>query len=347
MSDDWADTGIHFEGDSWNDTGNNMYGCLKQLNLLKRRNRNLKVLLSIGGWTYSSNFKAPMSTPSGRTTFVKSAVGLLSKYGFDGIDVDWEYPQNADEARNYVELLGELRHELDAYSRATNHGYHFEMSVACPAGAQNYRNLDIAGMDRYLDFWNLMAYDFAGAWDQTSGHHANLYPSRANPTSTPFSAIEALEHYVRCGVRPDKLVLGMPLYGHAFENTDGIGKPYSGVGEGTWENGIWDYKKLPLEGSQEVFDREAQASYCYHHGQRKLISYDTPGMAGLKAGFIQGKRLGGAMWWESSADKPGRESLIATVVNGLGGRQSLQRLDNCIEYPHSQYDNLRNGFPNN
>lgn len=329
-----------------------MYGLLKQLNLLKRRNRNLKVLLSIGGWTYSSNFRAPASTPQGRSTFAKSGVELIKKYGFDGLDIDWEYPQNADEARNYVELLAEVRTELDTYSQqlASENGqapYHFELTVACPAGPKNISNMDIPGMDRFLDFWNLMAYDFAGSWDQLSGHQANLQPSQENPPSTPFSTTVAVEAYVGQGVRPDKIVLGMPLYGRAFENTDGLGRPFQGVGEGSWEQGVHDYKKLPPPGFLDQFDQPALASYCYNPEQRKLISYDSPSMARIKSHYVKRMGLGGAMWWESSADKQGSESLIWTVVDDFGGPQALQKLDNCIEYPHSPYDNLRNGFPNN
>ncbi|PNP40846.1 hypothetical protein TGAMA5MH_07286 [Trichoderma gamsii] len=347
MTDGWADTDIHWEGDSWNDTGNNMYGCLKQLNLLKKRNRNLKVLLSIGGWTYSGNFKGPASTQQGRETFAKSSLELLKNLGFDGLDIDWEYPQNADEAKNFVELLATVRRELDAYSATLPNYSHFELTVACPAGPTHFRNLDIPGMDKYLDFWNLMAYDYAGSWDPTSGHQANLHVSHDNPTSTPFSTDAAIDHYTRNGVAPSKIVLGMPIYGRAFENTDGPGKPYNGIGEGSWENGIFDYKVLPLQGSQEIYDQATGSSYCYNPQTRKLVSYDTPHAARVKAGYVKEWGLGGGMWWESSGDKEGQDSLIGIVVNEFGGPQALQRKDNCIDYPQSKYDNLKNGFPNN
>ncbi|RYO74213.1 hypothetical protein DL766_008657 [Monosporascus sp. MC13-8B] len=350
LTDTWADTDIHWadSGDSWNDVGTNLYGCLKQLNLLKRRNRNLKVLLSVGGWTYSSNFRQPASTPQGRANFARTCVDLIKNLGFDGIDVDWEYPQNAQEAADWVALLRAVREAMDGYARTLPRPYRFELSVACPAGAQNYMRLDIPGMDRVLDFWNLMAYDYAGSWDAVAGHQANLYPSGDNPASTPFSTAAALDFYLSRGVRPQKLVLGMPLYGRAFVATDGPGTPYTGgVGEGTWENGVHDYKKLPLPGAQERLDGRVGASWCYNPATRTMVSYDTVDMARAKAQFVRDRGLGGAMWWESSADREEGSggSLIANVVNVLGGRQTLDQKPNCIDYPQTKYDNLRAGFP--
>ncbi|CAJ2509650.1 Uu.00g146760.m01.CDS01 [Anthostomella pinea] len=347
LTDTWADTDIHWDGDSWNDVGTNLYGCMKQLNLLKRRNRSLKVLLSVGGWTYSSNFKQPASTPQGRATFAASCVDLIKNLGFDGIDIDWEFPQNPGEAADFVALLQTVRDAMDAYSRTLPTPYHFELTVACPAGASNYDKLDIPAMDRLLDFWNLMAYDYAGSWDQTAGHQANLYHCAQNPHCTPFNTAAALDHYTSRGVAPHKIVVGMPLYGRAFQATDGPGTPYSGVGEGTWENGVHDYKKLPLPGAEERIDREAGASYCYYPGSRTMVSYDTVPMARVKTEFVKDRRLGGAMWWESSGDKEGPESLIANVVDVMGGPAALDKTPNCIDYPQSKYENLRAGFPTN
>ncbi|KAK5657491.1 hypothetical protein OQA88_3063 [Cercophora sp. LCS_1] len=348
LSDSWSDTDIHWDGDSWNDTGTNLYGCMKQLNLLKRRNRNLKVLLSIGGWTYSSNFRQPASTEAGRAKFAETCVQLLSTLGFDGIDIDWEYPQNAAEAADYVSLLATVRGALDQHATTVPGNPHYELTVACPAGAQNYEKLDIAGMDRYLDFWNLMAYDYAGSWDQVAGHQANLFHCQTHGNKcTPFSTTAAVDYYANHGVRPDKIVMGMPLYGRAFENTDGPGRGYSGVGQGTWEAGVYDYKKLPLEGAEVREEREAGATYCYDPNKRVMVTYDTVPMARRKAEYIKQRGLGGGMWWESSADKPGAESLIGNVVEVFGGPQALRWEENCITYPHTKYDNLRNGFPCN
>ncbi|PWY93408.1 chitinase [Aspergillus sclerotioniger CBS 115572] len=344
LTDTYSDLEKHYPDDSWSDPGNeNAYGCIKQLYLLKKRHRHLKTLLSIGGWTYSPNFAGPASTPSGRRTFAQSAVHLLADLGFDGIDIDWEYPQNAAQAHDFVLLLQDTRRELDRYSATHLQGKRLLLTIAAPCGASNYEKLRMREMDQFLDFWNLMCYDFAGSWDQKAGHMANVFPSRDG--ATPFNADEAVKAYLRGGVHPRKIIFGMPLYGRAFENTDGPGRGFQGVGEGSWENGVWDYKDLPL-GGPEVVDRGLMASWCFDPVKRKMVSYDTPEVAGLKVDYIAGRGLGGAMWWELSGDHPVRHerSLVRLTGGKLGGVGGLDGVENTLRYPVSRFENLRRGF---
>ncbi|EEP81510.1 endochitinase 1 [Uncinocarpus reesii 1704] len=341
----YADLEKHYPSDSWDDKGNNAYGCVKQLFLLKKKNRHLKVLLSIGGWTYSTNFRA-IATPEGRQTFARSAVKLLADCGFDGIDIDWEYPKDDSEAQHYVSLLYETRIALDQYASQCAPGQHLPLTIAAPCGPNHYSKLRIAEMDRYLDFWNLMCYDFAGSWDSTAGHMANVFPSPSSPDSTPFNADAAVSAYISAGVHPSKLIFGLPLYGRAFEHTQGPGSSFQGVGEGSWENGVWDYKALPQPESQEQNDTQLLASWSYSPSGQKMISYDTPFMAQRKAEYIRNRGLGGAMWWELSGDLPvsNERSLINVTVAALGGTAGLDGSQNVLDFPASVYDNVRNKF---
>lgn len=245
-----------------------------------------------------------------------------------GLDVDWEYPKDETEAQNLVDLLKETRavsrlilpwenvgpngyQALDTYT--SDGGGQMLLSVACPAGPQNYEKMNLKAMDMYLDFWNLMAYDYAGSWDVKTGHQSNLYPSKSDPSSTPFSTAKAIEYYRNQGISPSKIVLGMPLYGRAFASTIGVGQPFTGTGEGSWEQGVWDFKALPQPGAEEIVDEKIGASWSYDDKKKLMVSYDTTELAKQKAEYIMEEKLGGAMWWESSADKKGEESLIGTV----------------------------------
>ncbi|KAF5002913.1 hypothetical protein FDECE_10497 [Fusarium decemcellulare] len=339
--DSYADLEKHYTGDSWDEPGTNAYGCVKQLFLLKKANRKLKVLLSIGGWTWSTNFPAAAASAATRSTFAKSAVTLMKDWGFDGIDVDWEYPANATEASNMVLLLQAVRNELDSYAKQYASGHHFQLSIAAPAGPDNFNKLRLKELGAVLDHINLMAYDYAGSWSTASGHNANVYANSSNPNSTPFNTDTAVKAYIAAGVPAAKIVLGMPIYGRSFQGTNGIGQPFSGVGSGSWENGVWDYKALPKSGATLNYDGTAKGAYTYDSSTKELISYDTPGITRIKVDYAKSKGLGGSMFWEASADKKGADSLMGTSATRLG---SLDTTQNFLSYPNSQYANIAKGL---
>jgi chitinase len=339
--DTYADLEKHYPDDSWNDVGNNAYGCVKQLYKLKKANRHLKVMLSIGGWTWSVNFPAAAASEATRATFAQTSVAFLKDWGLDGIDIDWEYPANEQEANNMILLLKAIRAELDSYAAEHAGGHHFELSIAAPAGPNNIANLKLAELGEVLDHVNLMAYDFAGSFSDLTGHQANLFPSTDNPDSTPFSTDVAVKSYIDGGVPAEKLILGMPIYGRAFTGTDGPGKAFSGVGQGSWEAGIWDYKVLPQAGATEEYDEAIGATWSYDAASKTLISYDTPAMIKTKVSYLQGLGLGGSMFWEASADKTGDASLIGTAVNAMGG---LDSTENFLDYPNSVFENIKGGL---
>ncbi|KAI9456421.1 glycoside hydrolase family 18 and carbohydrate-binding module family 5 protein [Boletus coccyginus] len=338
LTDSWADEEKHFPGDSWNDRGNNLYGCLKQLYLLKLAHRHLKVLLSIGGWTYSQDGHFAFLTNSDlRGNFVASVVQLVKDYGFDGIDIDFEYPANGAEGQGLLYLMTSIRNAFDDLAIANGDTTPYELTAAVSAGSQNDAYYPVQRLDRVLTYWNLMAYDYAGSWLTFADNQANLYGGSRTGVSTDA----AVKHYISSGATPRKIVMGIPLYGRGFENTNGIGQPYSGVGPGTFGAGVYSYKYLPLPGALVFEDTADVASYSYDPVKRELISYDVPDVVRIKAEYVKSKSLGGCMFWELSTDKTGPGSLVQTAGVTLG---QLDQTPNHIHYPNSKWDNIRNNM---
>ncbi|KAF4955141.1 hypothetical protein FGADI_4723 [Fusarium gaditjirri] len=297
-----------------------------QLFLLKKSNRHLKTLLSIGGWgAGSANLSSAASTPDRRARFASTSVYLMWNWGFDGVDIDWEFPYNEIDAANFVLLLKAIRDELDSYARNYTPGHRFLLSIAAPAAPHHYKKLYLNDMSRIVDQINLMAYDYTGSWDHISGHNANLFPyrrpvTRLNPDYTleesfvtAINTDYAIRDYLGAGVPAEKIILGIPVFGRSFEDNLGIGGTFSGVGVGSWgEKGVWDYKALPKEGATIIVVQK-------------------------KAEYVLGHGLGGSMFWEASADKQGDESLIRTSYRTLG---SLETTENWLDYTNSSFDNI-------
>ncbi|KAI0071673.1 hypothetical protein K474DRAFT_1606521 [Panus rudis PR-1116 ss-1] len=350
LTDSYADEQKHFPGDSWDEAGNNLYGCLKQarerflsliptrLYLLKLKNRNLKVTLSIGGWTYSQSGHFNFVTDAGkRTTFVNSALKLVEDYGFDGIDIDFEYPNGAAQGQGFADLLTSLRTAFDNLQKTKGDATPYLLSAAVPAGEENYVNLVIPQMDKALNYWNLMAYDYAGSWLTWADNQANLYGG----TRTNVSTDKAVKYYLAHGATASKINVGIPIYGRAFEETNGIGSSYNGIGPGTTEAGIYSYKVLPLAGAQVFENLTDVTSYSYDSAKKELVSYDTPHIASLKAQYVVTNGLGGSMFWDLSTDKTGADSLVGTTAGVYG---TLDQTQNHINFPNSKWDNIRNNM---
>ena len=205
--------------DSWaaidKDGGN--YNLLQDL---KVSHPHLKTLISLGGWSLSGEFSDIALTQDRRETFVSDCVDFMIAYGFDGIDVDWEYPgggglsQNyrAEDKENFTLLLQEFRDQLDAL------GQGHLLTIAGPGGDDKIANMEVAEVVDILDWVNVMSYDFHGGWESTTGFNAALYPSSTSPFAkeAKHNVDGSIQEWLSSGVDPEKIVVGAPLYGRGW-----------------------------------------------------------------------------------------------------------------------------------
>ena len=227
------------EGVQW---GGANAGILQAFQELRAQNPNLKIGVSLGGWSKSGDFSEVAADKTKREALVNNVMKFLDYTNMDFVDVDWEYPASVREAdkvdnqndegtpnarpedkENYILLLKDLRKALDEQGKAL--GKTYELSVALPAAKEKLDlGIDVKELFNTVDFANIMTYDLRGAWDETSGHQTGLYTNPNDPTKGKgYSVDESVDYLLDQGAAANKIVIGAAYYTRGWEKVSSEG----------------------------------------------------------------------------------------------------------------------------
>jgi chitinase len=343
-----ADESVDGVADTWGEPLNGNFG---QLAKLKAKHPRLKVLMSLGGWTLSKYFSDAALTPQSRQALVASCVDMFIKGNlpslgagesggpgsaaglFDGIDLDWEWPNwpgntgnilRPEDKQNFTALVAEFRRQLDAYGRTT--GKHYELTAFVPANpAAIDAGFEVREALRHLDFVTVQGYDFHGTWESVTNQQSALRRPAGAPDDPDFTADRAIGAWIDRGAPRRKLVLGIPYYGQGWTGVtgggDGLFQPAAGPAPGVFAAGVEDYKKLAelvASGDFTVY-RDWRAGHAWLFDGTTFWTYDDPLVALQKTLYIRHQRLGGAMVWSLDGDDA-NATMTKTIARGLGVR---------------------------
>lgn len=281
-------------------------GGLRACTQLKRQNPNLKVLLSVGGGETSAGglFADVAGHPQKLQRFIQSAKKLVDDFSLEGIDVDWEHPSTVKEGAQYLKMTKALRDALP-----TPHGRLVTTALPCDPGV--LQHIPLSELAKYVDYLNLMAYDFVGpayASVESTGHHAQLFGNGA--LGQQRSGAGAVDYLLRRGFPAKNIVLGVPAYAHSFLAAEALHMPFHGPGL----NDEVAVSELS-ESLVEVYDSDAVAVFAKHDAE--FITYDNKVSVAVKARYVREKGLGGLFVWHLAADRDGEESLVRAAFEVL------------------------------
>lgn len=295
-----------------------------KLHSLKSRNPDLKILISIGGWTWSKGFSDAALTADSRKKLTASGIDFLIKHKLDGLDFDWEYPalQGDDnvvrdiDKENFVEMLKSFREALD--SLGTIHQKHY-LSTIASGGFRKYLEVnDLRAASKYLDLVNIMSYDLFGPGDQITGHHANLYKENQAlmPESKRNRSVQsAVMDHIEFGIPREKIVVGIPFYGKRWKD---VGPENNGLYQpGEFDRALSHDKIQLLQNDpsySEIWDDEAENAFLYSVEKKEWVTFESRRSIEQKIYFVKKEQLAGVMFWELSED-PSSSLLDAIDVN--------------------------------
>jgi chitinase len=290
---------------------------------LKQQNPSLTVLVSVGGWLWSTNFSDVSLTPQSREVFLQSVMEFLTKYNLDGLDIDWEYPGmpgaghpfRPEDKQNFTLLLKELRARFDAETTRTHRKLY--LTIAAGASDEFLADTEMEKIQRYVDTINLMCYDYyEPGSDAITGHHAPLFTNLADPKKV--SADASVQAFEKAGVPAAKILLGIPFYGHIWgqvaNQNHGLYQPGKPVPNGYSNYGAITSTMLN-QGFDRYWDARASAPYLYSADKQIFVSYDDPESIAVKCKYVLTHKLGGVMFWDYSGDPSG--ALLHAIQSSL------------------------------
>ncbi|WP_457865355.1 glycoside hydrolase family 18 protein [Salegentibacter sp. F14] len=295
---------------------------LKKINSLKEKNPDLKVLISVGGWSWSGGFSEAVATKAARERFANSGISFLQKHQIDGIDLDWEYPgqpgagnpHSPEDKQNFTSILKLFRKKLDSLGKIDRTNY---LLTIATAANQNYLDhVELNKIHPFLDFINIMTYDYQGGWNDSTSHHTNLYESKTDPEPYKQSTKIAVEEHLATGVPREKIIVGVAFYGRGWHETE---NKNFGLHQKSHGNSFTiNYRELKdsLKSGKykRHWDQAAKAPFLWSEATRTFITYDDVASIREKAKFIEENGLGGAMFWQYHGDDG---ELLSTLYQEL------------------------------
>ncbi len=296
---------------------------------LKKENPDLTVLVSVGGWLWSGRFSDASLTVASRAKFIDSVADFITRYNLDGLDIDWEYPGMAgaagnvfrpDDKQNYTLLLKQLRERFNRMQKPLHR--HLYITIAAGASSEFLEHTEMSKVQKYVDTVNLMAYDYYEPGDdKLTGNHAPLFVDPADPKG--ISADKSVKEFEAAGVPAEKIVLGVPFYGHVWGHVGATDNGLFQSGEPV-PNAYANYDALSTtmlsQGYKRYWDAKASAPYLYNPHTQIFVSYEDPESLALKCKYVIDHKLAGIMFWEYGSDPSGK--LLNAIDLGLAANHS-------------------------